>query len=74
MRLNKKKRSSVRWQPREAPLVLLEDHSLGGAKMISNTKLGRLKSAAPVKHPQFDDSESDISDPEIKRIKRKASV
>jgi len=63
----------VRWQPKANPLAL-EDFSLGQTKMISHSKLGRLKSAMPAREMQFEDSDSEESDPEIKRIKRKAGV
>lgn len=47
---------------------------MGGAKLIANTKLDRLKSAMPARERQIEDTESDVSDPEIKRLKRKAGV
>lgn len=54
--------------------LALEDYSLGDTKMISQTKLGRLKSAMPGRGNLANDSDSEESDPEIKRLKRKAGV
>jgi hypothetical protein len=42
--------------------------------MISSSKLSKLKSAMPGRALKFEDSDSDVSDPEIKRLKRKASI
>jgi hypothetical protein len=42
--------------------------------MIKQTKLDRLKSAMPGKNNLGVDSESEQSDPEIKRLKRKAGI
>ena len=72
MEIKKKKRASVRWQPTNQ--FVFDDLSLGGAKMISQTKIGRLRSAIPGRDLQAEDSSSDVSDPEIRRLKRKAGV
>ena len=42
--------------------------------MVTNSKLNRLKSAMPVNRLDDMDTESDKSDPEIKRLKRKAGI
>ena len=67
------KRASARWIPSVNPLFV-DDDDLGDHKMITKTKLGRLKSAMPGKEANFEDTDSDVSDPEIKRLKRKASI
>ena len=72
MEIKKKKRASVRWQPTNQ--FVFDYLSLGGAKMISQTKIGRLRSAIPGRDLQAEDSSSDVSDPEIRRLKRKAGV
>ena len=53
------------------PFVL---DDFGDSKLISGSKLGRHKSAMPGKEKNFEDSDSELSDPEIKRLKRKASI
>jgi len=63
----------VRWEPPPNPFVF-DDLDLGDTKMVKQTKLGRLKSAMPAREREFEDTDSDISDPEIKRLKRKASI
>ena len=73
MEIKKKKRASVRWQ-QPTNHFALDDLSLGGAKMISQSKISRLRSAIPENELQLEDTNSDISDPEIRRLKRKAGV
>lgn len=73
MKLNKKKRASVRGHLPSNPFVL-EDLSLVGGKMIAQNKLGRLRSEMPNRNLQLYESDSEESDPEIKRLKRKAGI
>ena len=63
----------MRWNQGINPLSF-EGLDFGSSKMIAQSKLNRLKSAMPSNLLDNIDSSSDSSDPEIKRLKRKAGT
>lgn len=63
----------MRWNQVTNPLSF-EGLDFGSSKMITQSKLNRLKSAMPSNLLDNIDSSSDSSDPEIKRLKRKAGT
>lgn len=67
------RKASVRWNPISNHFAF-EGLDIGGAKMITNSKLNRLKSAIPNNMLDQMESDSEQSDPEIKRLKRKAGI
>ena len=67
------RKASMRWDKVMNPLSS-EGLDFGDSKMITQSKLNRLKSAMPPNMLDNIDSSSDSSDPEIKRLKRKAGI
>lgn len=70
---SRKRRGSMRKNLLANPFVS-DDLGLGDTKFLMNNKLNRNKSAMPQRNLEFEETSSEYSDPEVKRLKRRAVI